>query len=157
MTTTEGRREERPMTMTEVHRAVPTDAERFIALRGMKRVATGLLVVAAVVFAISFALQEQVPWLAYVRAAAEGAMVGAIADWFAVTALFRHPLGIPIPHTAIIPTRKNEIGATLGAFVEHEFLSDDVVLGKLRSIGISRRLGGWLAAPANAERLTAEA
>jgi uncharacterized membrane-anchored protein YjiN (DUF445 family) len=136
---------------------VPTDAERLVALRGMKRVAAGLLIVAAVVFAISFALQDEVPWLAYVRAAAEGAMVGAIADWFAVTALFRHPLGIPIPHTAIIPTRKNEIGATLGAFVEHEFLSDDVVLGKLRSIGIARRLGGWLAVPENADRLTAEA
>ncbi|WP_022891086.1 DUF445 domain-containing protein [Agromyces subbeticus] len=136
---------------------VPTDAERLVALRRMKRVAAGLLIVAAIVFAVSFALQEQVPWLGYVRAAAEGAMVGAIADWFAVTALFRHPLGIPIPHTAIIPNRKDEIGATLGAFVEHEFLSDDVVLGKLRSIGISRRLGGWLATPANAERLTAEA
>ncbi|WP_157007317.1 DUF445 domain-containing protein [Agromyces laixinhei] len=138
-------------------RSVPTDAERLAALRRMKRVATGLLVAAAVVFAVSFALQDEVPWLGYVRAAAEGAMVGAIADWFAVTALFRHPLGIPIPHTAIIPRRKNEIGATLGAFVEHEFLSDDVVLGKLRSIGIARRLGGWLRAPANAERVTAEA
>ncbi|MGI9825400.1 DUF445 domain-containing protein [Agromyces sp. Marseille-Q5079] len=136
---------------------VPTDAERLIALRRMKRLAASLLVIAALVFAVSFALQEQYPWLGYVRAAAEGAMVGAIADWFAVTALFRHPLGIPIPHTAIIPTRKDEIGASLGAFVEHEFLSDDVVLGKLRSIGISRRLGGWLATPANAERVTAEA
>ncbi|GAA1507481.1 uncharacterized membrane-anchored protein YjiN (DUF445 family) [Agromyces terreus] len=138
-------------------RTVPSDAERLTALRRMKRLATGLLVVAAAVFAVSFALQDEIPWLAYVRAAAEGAMVGAIADWFAVTALFRHPLGLPIPHTAIIPTRKNEIGASLGAFVEHEFLSDDVVLGKLRSIGISHRLGGWLATPANAERLTAEA
>ncbi|WP_350348061.1 DUF445 domain-containing protein [Agromyces sp. G08B096] len=140
-----------------VARAVPTDEERRIALRSMKRLATGLLAVAAVVFAVAFALQEQVPWLGYVRAAAEGAMVGAIADWFAVTALFRRPLGLPIPHTAIIPTRKDEIGASLGAFVEDEFLSDDVVLGKLRSIGIARRLGGWLAQPANAERLTAEA
>src|SRR5215218_4575355 len=87
----------------------------------------------------------------------ERAPVPTDADWLAVTALFRHPLGIPIPYTAIIPTRKNEIGATLGAFVEHEFLSDDVVLGKLRSIGISRRLGGWLAAAENADRLTAEA
>jgi uncharacterized membrane-anchored protein YjiN (DUF445 family) len=138
-------------------RDVPTDAERFAALRRMKRVAAGLLVAAAVVFAISFALQDSVPWLGYVRAAAEGAMVGAIADWFAVTALFRHPLGLRIPHTAIIPTRKDEIGATLGAFVENEFLSDDVVLGKLRSIGIARRLGGWLATPENADRLTAEA
>ncbi|MFD4422455.1 DUF445 domain-containing protein [Agromyces sp. NPDC058484] len=138
-------------------RALPTDAERLLGLRRMKRAAASLLVVAAVVFAVSFALQDSLPWLGYVRAAAEGAMVGAIADWFAVTALFRHPLGIPIPHTAIIPTRKDEIGATLGAFVEDEFLSDEVVLGKLRSIGIARRLGGWLAAPANADRLTAEA
>jgi uncharacterized membrane-anchored protein YjiN (DUF445 family) len=136
---------------------VPTDAERLAALRRMKRLATSLLVIAAAVFAVSFALQDQFPWLGYVRAAAEGAMVGAIADWFAVTALFRHPLGIPIPHTAIIPARKDEIGASLGAFVENEFLSDDVVLGKLRSIGIARRLGGWLAAPGNAERLAAEA
>ncbi|GAA1779873.1 DUF445 domain-containing protein [Agromyces lapidis] len=136
---------------------VPSDAERLAALRRMKRVATSLLLVAAAVFAVSFALQDDIAWLGYVRAAAEGAMVGAIADWFAVTALFRHPLGIPIPHTAIIPKRKDEIGASLGAFVEHEFLSDEVVLGKLRSIGISRRVGGWLAQPANAERVTAEA
>jgi uncharacterized membrane-anchored protein YjiN (DUF445 family) len=138
-------------------RTTPTDEERRVALRGMKRLATGLLLVAAVVFAVSFALQDQVPWLAYVRAAAEGAMVGALADWFAVTALFRYPLGLRIPHTAIIPNRKDEIGATLGAFVEDEFLSDEVVVGKLRSIGISARLGEWLSRPGNAERLTAEA
>lgn len=146
-----------PAVTTRTVPPVPGDAERLAALRRMKRVATGLLVVAAVVFTVSFALQDDIAWLGYVRAAAEGAMVGAIADWFAVTALFRHPLGIPIPHTAIIPKRKDEIGATLGAFVEHEFLSDEVVLGKLRSIGISRRVGGWLAEPANAERVTAEA
>ncbi|WP_127792091.1 DUF445 domain-containing protein [Agromyces sp. LHK192] len=143
--------------MTVTTRVLPTDAERLAALRRMQRLATSLLLLAAVVFGVAFALQEQVPGLAYVRAAAEGAMVGAIADWFAVTALFRRPLGLPIPHTAIIPTRKDEIGATLGAFVEHEFLSDEVVLGKLRSVGIARRLGGWLADPANADRLTAEA
>src|SRR6185312_17109910 len=96
------------------------------------------------IFVAAHLLEKTHPGFAIVRATAEGAMVGAIADWFAVTALFRYPLGIRIPHTAIIPTRKNEIGATLGAFVEHEFLSEDVVLGKLRSIGISRRLGGWL-------------
>lgn len=145
----------------EIHatraRTTPTDDERRAALRSMKRVATSLLLVAAVVFAVSFALQDEFPWLGYVRAAAEGAMVGAIADWFAVTALFRHPLGLRIPHTAIIPTRKDEIGATLGAFVEDEFLSEEVVGGKLRSVGIARRLGGWLAIPANADRLTAEA
>ena len=138
-------------------RAVPTDEERRIALRRMKRLAASLLLVAAAVFAVAFPLQETVPWMGFVRAAAEGAMVGAIADWFAVTALFRHPLGLPIPHTAIIPRRKDEIGAALGAFVEDEFLSDAVVTGKLRSMGVARRLGEWLREPENAERVTAEA
>jgi uncharacterized membrane-anchored protein YjiN (DUF445 family) len=133
------------------------DTERLAALRRMKRLATGLLALAAVVFAVAFALQDQFPWLGYVRAAAEGAMVGAIADWFAVTALFRHPLGLRIPHTAIIPTRKDEIGRSLGEFVELEFLSDEIVLGKLRSLGVARRLGEWLVEPANAGRLTEEA
>ena len=153
MTTTEEGRTEPPVEQ----RTVPSDEERRAALRRMKRAATGLLVLAAAVFAVSFALQDEFPWLGYVRAAAEGAMVGAIADWFAVTALFRHPLGIPIPHTAIIPKRKDEIGATLGAFVEDEFLSEEVVVGKLRSIGISSRLGEWLKRPENADRVTAEA
>lgn len=137
-------------------RTVPTDEERRIALRRMKRLAASLLLVAAAVFAVAFPLQETVPWMGFVRAAAEGAMVGAIADWFAVTALFRHPLGLPIPHTAIIPRRKDEIGAALGAFVEDEFLSDAVVTGKLRSMGVARRLGEWLREPENAERVTAE-
>ena len=92
----------------------------------------------------------------YVRAAAEGAMVGALADWFAVTALFRHPLGIPIPHTAIIPKRKDEIGRTLGEFVETEFLRGDVVRTKLEATAIAAKLGDWLRVPAHAERVTAE-
>jgi uncharacterized membrane-anchored protein YjiN (DUF445 family) len=140
-----------------VVRAVPSDAERRRALRRMKTLATALLVLAAAVFAVSFALQDEIAWMGYVRAAAEGAMVGAIADWFAVTALFRRPLGLPIPHTAIIPTRKDEIGASLGAFVEHEFLSEEIVVGKLRTVHLARRLGEWLREPPNAERLTAEA
>ena len=115
-------------------RTTPTDEERRAALRRMKRVASSLLIAAAVVFAVSFALQDTIPWLGYVRAAAEGAMVGALADWFAVTALFRYPLGLRIPHTAIIPNRKDEIGATLGAFVEDEFLSDEVVVGSVRCV-----------------------
>jgi uncharacterized membrane-anchored protein YjiN (DUF445 family) len=139
-----------------MQRAVPTDAQRLTALRRMKTLAAVLLVVAAAIFAVSFALQDRIAWLGYVRAASEGAMVGAIADWFAVTALFRRPFGLPIPHTAIIPTRKNEIGASLGAFVEHEFLSDEVVLGKLRSIDLARRAGEWLREPAHARRLSAD-
>ena len=77
----------------------PQDAARRVALTRMKRLAAGLLALMAVIFTVSFALQDRYPWLAYVRAAAEGGMVGAIADWFAVTALFRYPLGLRIPHT----------------------------------------------------------
>lgn len=133
------------------------DAERRRALRRMKLIAVGLLAVAAVVFAVSFALQDRYPWLGYVRAAAEGAMVGALADWFAVTALFRHPLGLRIPHTAIIPTRKDEIGATLGEFVETEFLSDEVVAARLAAYDVSGAVARWLTEPGNSRRVIDEA
>ena len=134
----------------------PQDAVRLTALIRMKRLAIGLLLLMAVVFAASFALQETYPWLQYVRAAAEGGMVGAIADWFAVTALFRYPLGLRIPHTNIIASRKDEIGASLGEFVETNFLSETVIRGKLESLGASRRLGVWLSEEENARRLTDE-
>lgn len=135
----------------------PADQQRRRGLRTMKAVALGALLAMAVVFAIAFSLQEQVPWLGYVRAAAEGGMVGALADWFAVTALFRHPLGLPIPHTAIIPKRKDEIGRTLGEFVETEFLRGDVVRTKLAATHVSRRAGEWLREPAHAARVGSEA
>ena len=134
----------------------PGDAARRTALTSMKRLALALLILMAVIFTVSFALQDQYPWLQYVRAAAEGGMVGAIADWFAVTALFRYPLGLRIPHTNIIASRKDEIGASLGEFVETNFLSESVVRGKLESVGISQRLGAWLETPKNAERLSDE-
>jgi uncharacterized membrane-anchored protein YjiN (DUF445 family) len=133
------------------------DAERLVALRRMKLFATALLLLSAVVFAVAFGLQDAYPWLAYVRAAAEGAMVGAIADWFAVTALFRYPLGLRIPHTAIIPNRKDEIGASLGDFIEANFLSEDVVRNRLATFSIAGTLGAWIAVPANAERVSSEA
>ncbi|MBC7443039.1 MAG: DUF445 domain-containing protein [Ramlibacter sp.] len=134
----------------------PQDAARLSALIRMKRLAIGLLLLMAVVFATSFALQDTYPWLQYVRAAAEGGMVGAIADWFAVTALFSYPMGLRIPHTNIIAGRKDEIGASLGEFVETNFLSEAVIRGKLESMGVSRRLGAWLTVPENARRLTDE-
>ena len=84
-------------------------------------------------------------------------MVGALADWFAVTALFRRPIGLPIPHTAIIPRRKDEIGRTLGEFVETNFLSAEVVRGKLETVEIARRIGEWMRQPEHAERVTDEA
>lgn len=135
----------------------PADRERRRALRRMQAIATSALVVLAIVFAIAFALQDGIPWLAYVRAAAEGGMVGALADWFAVTALFRRPLGLPIPHTAIIPSRKDEIGRTLGEFVETNFLSAEVVRARLADASLAPRIGEWLAGPEHADRVVAEA
>ncbi len=132
------------------------DQERLRGLRVMKGIALGALVLLTVVFIVAFALQSRYPWLAYVRAAAEGGMVGALADWFAVTALFRRPLGLPIPHTAIIPTRKDEIGRTLGEFVETNFLSGDIIRTKLAATHISARLGEWLRDPDHAERVATE-
>ncbi|SFQ41868.1 Uncharacterized membrane-anchored protein YjiN, DUF445 family [Amycolatopsis arida] len=127
-------------------------------LRRMKLVALSFLVGAAVVFLLtSWAQSRGWPaWVGYVRAAAEAGMVGALADWFAVTALFRHPLGLRIPHTAIIPRKKDVLGNSLGDFVGENFLAEDVVRDKLRRVEVSRRLGGWLAQPENAERVTAE-
>jgi len=134
----------------------PADQERRRALRFMKGVALGALLFMAVVFIVAFVLVERVPPMSYVRAAAEGGMVGALADWFAVTALFRHPLGIPIPHTAIIPRRKDEIGRSLGDFVETNFLEGSVVRGKLESTAIAQKAGQWLQEPEHAETVAAE-
>jgi uncharacterized membrane-anchored protein YjiN (DUF445 family) len=135
----------------------PADRERLRGLRIMKGIALGALLALSVVFVFAFALQARYPGLAYVRAAAEGGMVGALADWFAVTALFRYPLGIRIPHTAIIPTRKDEIGRTLGEFVETNFLSAEVVRTKLEATPVARRLGEWLQVREHAERVAEEA
>ena len=121
----------------------------------MKAVATSLLVFAAVVYLVAKANEDQAGWVGYVRACAEAAMVGALADWFAVTALFRHPLGIPIPHTAIIPRRKDQIGRSLGEFVEGNFLTQDVLIQRLENVEIGRRLGHWLAQPTSARRASA--
>ncbi|MGH1488355.1 MAG: DUF445 domain-containing protein [Acidimicrobiales bacterium] len=122
----------------------------------MKLVATGLFVLAAVIFVVAKVLESEQPWLGYVRATAEAAMVGALADWFAVTALFKHPLGLPIPHTAIIKKRKNEIGSSLGGFVEENFLTREVVTERLADAGIARRLGEWLSKPENAKTVSAQ-
>jgi uncharacterized membrane-anchored protein YjiN (DUF445 family) len=127
-------------------------------LRRMKRVALSFLLGALVIFLLaSWAESAGWPaWVGYVRAAAEAGMVGALADWFAVTALFRHPLGLKIPHTAIIPTKKDALGKSLGDFVGTNFLAEDVVRDKLRRVDVAGRLGGWLGQPDNAERATSE-
>ena len=132
----------------------PADFDRLRALRRMQGIAVGLLVFMAVVFVFSFLLQDRFPWLGYVRAASEGGMVGALADWFAVTALFRRPLGLPIPHTNLIANRKDEIGEGLGSFIEENFLADEVVHDKLSQISGARMAGAWLREPGHAERVS---
>ncbi len=129
------------------------EAERTQALRRMKMWATGLLGLATVIFVVARLLEPAYPWLGIVRATAEASMVGALADWFAVTAIFRHPLGLPIPHTAIIPARKDRVGLTLGAFVQKNFLNRDVIAAKLRSIHASERIAHWIIDPENGRRI----
>jgi uncharacterized membrane-anchored protein YjiN (DUF445 family) len=115
----------------------------------MKLVATGFLVFAAVLYAISF----QVDAHGYLRAGSEAAMVGGMADWFAVTAIFRRPLGLPIPHTALIPSRKEDLAARLGSYVTDTFLTPDIVAGQIRDRDIVAKTARWLTDPAQAERI----
>jgi uncharacterized membrane-anchored protein YjiN (DUF445 family) len=115
--------------------------------QGMKVVATGLLVVMAAIFMVTRALEPRYPWLGFVKAFAEAAMVGGLADWFAVTALFRHPLGLPIPHTAIIPRNKDRIGDTLASFIRDNFLVARVVARRMRGIDVAAAAGRFLRAP----------
>src|SRR6476659_4284964 len=122
----------------------------------MRLVALSLLVFAAVVFLATLRVKDEGFW-GFVNAGAEASMVGSMADWFAVTALFRHPLGLPIPHTALIPRRKDEFGKSLEAFFSENFLHEQVIRERLAAADISRRLGAWVSVPENAGRVVAEA
>lgn len=126
--------------------------ERQRQLDRMKRRATGLLVFMGALFLVARFFEPRYGWLGYIRATAEASLVGGIADWFAITALFRHPLGVPIPHTAIIPSRKDRIGRSLGNFVQNNFLSPEVLAAKLRVAQLSRRAAEWLADPEQARK-----
>src|SRR3954447_20046 len=121
------------------------------ALEKMKFRATGMLGVATLVYLATRLLEDRWPWLGYVRATAEASMVGGLADWFAVTALFRYPMGIHIPHTAIIPNRKERIGRSLGNFVQNNFLSPAVIRARLQGAGIAAKLAEWLSQPEHGE------
>jgi uncharacterized membrane-anchored protein YjiN (DUF445 family) len=116
----------------------------------MRTVAVSLLLLAAVIYV---ATRGSAGFLGYVNAGAEAAMVGAIADWFAVTALFRHPLGIPIPHTAIIPKRKAQLGASLQDFVATNFLNETVVRERIETAKVAAQLGEWLLDEEHAQRV----
>jgi uncharacterized membrane-anchored protein YjiN (DUF445 family) len=132
-------------------------ADQRRALRRMKLVATWFLVVAAVVYVVCVVVGDGQGLWGYLQTAAEASMVGGLADWFAVTALFRHPLGVPIPHTAIIPRKKDQIGAALGNFVQQNFLTPSIVGERLTAAQIPRRAGEWLADPVHAARIAQEA
>jgi uncharacterized membrane-anchored protein YjiN (DUF445 family) len=119
----------------------------------MRTVAVSLLVLAAVVYVATIG---QDGFWGFVNAGAEASMVGAIADWFAVTALFKHPLGVPIPHTALIPKRKDELGKGLEEFVGENFLQEDIIRDRVAAATISARVGDWLSDPANARRVVDE-
>ncbi len=129
------------------------DAARRAELKVMKRVATGLLAVALAVFVVARLLEPAYPWLGFVRATAEASLVGGLADWFAVTALFRKPLGLPIPHTAIIQTQKDRIGQVLANFVQNHFLSREVLTAKLRSMQLAERVARWVSDPEHSTRI----
>jgi uncharacterized membrane-anchored protein YjiN (DUF445 family) len=126
-------------------------------LAAARRRATALLAAVTALFVAVTAFGAHGTLLNYVQAGAEAAMVGGIADWFAVTALFRHPLGLPIPHTAVIVERKDQFAATLGQFVQENFLNADVLTDRLRTAGLASRLAAWLADEDNAARFAGNA
>ncbi|MEZ5092879.1 DUF445 domain-containing protein [Nocardioides sp.] len=129
------------------------DEQRRRGLRRMRSVAGALLLAAAAVY---LATRDLDGWWGYVNAGAEASMVGAIADWFAVTALFRHPLGLPVPHTALVPKRKDELGRGLEEFVGENFLQESIIRDRALSAEISARVATWLAEPANRRRVVDE-
>lgn len=133
---------------------IKEDPDKQLQLDRMKRRATALLAVSATIFAFAVAYEGAFPWVGYVRAAAEAAIVGGLADWFAVTALFRHPLGIPIPHTAIVPANKDRIGRSLGNFVQQNFLAPEVIATRLKTLGVAERVVRWMIVPEHADRLS---
>src|SRR5258706_486701 len=126
--------------------------QRDARLRRMKWRANGLLALAGVLYIAAQALEAQLPWLRWLSVIAEAAMVGAIADWFAVTALFHHPFGLRfIPHTAIIPRNKERIATGLSHFIQTNFLTSAAVVQRIREFRPARTLYGWLLKPENAE------
>jgi uncharacterized membrane-anchored protein YjiN (DUF445 family) len=133
--------------------AGPDDEVKTQQLAVMKRRATGALVAVTAVFLATLPFDGTTA--EYVRAAAEASMVGGLADWFAVTALFRHPLGLPIPHTAVIPERKDQFGLTLGEFVQRNFLSSETIAERVGTARVAERAAAWLADPRHAEDVAA--
>ncbi|HSM68203.1 MAG TPA: DUF445 domain-containing protein, partial [Xanthomonadales bacterium] len=119
-----------------------SELEKERRLRRMKRIPLLLLLLMVVLFTLTLDRPES--WASWMHAFAEAGMIGALADWFAVVALFRHPLGLPIPHTAIIPTRKDELGEAMARFIAEHFLEPEVVRSKLQGVNLSGHIVDWL-------------
>lgn len=131
----------------------PTDRH---ALWGKRAIASGLLLLVAAVSAGTFAVSDRGFWTLLIRATAEAALVGGLADWFAVTALFRQPLGLPIPHTAVVPRSKDRIGEGLAAFFEQNFLTQEMMAASLHSADPARRFADWLSDAETADSLAVQ-
>jgi uncharacterized membrane-anchored protein YjiN (DUF445 family) len=129
------------------------EQEQLAQLAKVRRIATGLLVLMAIIFIFAKHYEKAHPWLSMLRSFAEAAMVGALADWFAVTALFKHPLGLPIPHTAIIRKNKDRIGVSIANFLEHNFMTRAVISDELREVDFTAALAAWIERPDNSRRL----
>jgi uncharacterized membrane-anchored protein YjiN (DUF445 family) len=132
------------------------EEEQLRRLNRSRIVATGMLAIAAAIFAVSLTAPSPNAWLLLVRSVAEAALVGGLADWFAVTALFRRPLRLPIPHTAIVPANKDRIGEGLARFLDRNFLTRDLLIPELRALRVADRLAEWLADRRNALALAGE-
>jgi len=145
-----------PAAPVEPPRPADDRVRRRLLQQGRRR-ATGLLIAVALAFLALQIWGGDATWVGYAEAMVEAGMVGGLADWFAVVALFRHPLHIPIPHTAIIVERKDQFGETLGDFVQTSFLTPDIIAERVRAAGVVPRLAAWLADPGNADRLARHA
>lgn len=145
-----------PAAPVEPPRPADDRVRRRLLQQGRRR-ATGLLIAVALAFVALQIWDGDATWVGYAEAMVEAGMVGGLADWFAVVALFRHPLHIPIPHTAIIVERKDQFGETLGDFVQTSFLTPDIIAERVRAAGVVPRLAAWLADPGNADRLARHA
>jgi len=131
-----------------------TDAQLAAKLSQARWFATSLLAAMAILFVVTSVFVDAQPWVGIFRAFAEAALIGGLADWFAVTALFRRPFGLPIPHTAIVPTRKNEIGRALAHFVGEHFLVRSAIEKRLEHAELAKRFGRWLEREDNARRVS---
>ena len=132
-----------------------TETEKLAQLRRIKIYATGMLVLCFAVMVLAKVLEHSFPSLAIVVAFTEAATIGGIADWYAVVALFKHPMGLRLPHTAIIPANQRRIGDNMGRFIERNFLADDPIEARLRDIDFASEMSKWLSDPRKSASLAA--